>query len=60
MTLMPFQYMAYTPAAIMLGKVEGSARLMQLGIGTAWVAVLWGANRLMFARGVRRYSAFGG
>lgn len=60
MTLMPFQYMAYTPAAIMLGKVEGSARLMQLGIGTAWVVILWGANRLMFARGVRRYSAFGG
>jgi ABC-2 type transport system permease protein len=60
MALLPFQFMAYTPAAIMLGKIEGTACLTQLGIGTAWVLILWGANRLMFARGVRRYSAFGG
>lgn len=60
MALMPFQYMAYVPAAIMLGKVEGDARVMQLAIGTAWVVILFAANRLMFSRGVRRYSAFGG
>jgi ABC-2 type transport system permease protein len=60
MALLPFQYMAYVPAAIMLGKLDGDARLLQLTVGTLWVLALWGASRLAFARGVRRYSAFGG
>jgi ABC-2 type transport system permease protein len=60
MSLLPFQYMAYFPAAIMLGKIQGGALAMHLAVGSLWVVLLLGANRLAFARGLRRYSAFGG
>ncbi|MFN0054358.1 MAG: ABC transporter permease [Planctomycetales bacterium] len=60
MACLPFQYMAYLPAAIILGKVQGGELVLNLALGTLWVLLLWGANRLVFARGVRRYSAFGG
>jgi ABC-2 type transport system permease protein len=57
---LPFQYLAYFPAAIMLGRFHGSDLALQLGVGTLWVVVLLALSRLVFARGVRRYSAFGG
>jgi len=60
MMLTPFPYLAYFPAAVMLGKHSGHDLVQFLGVGTAWVLVLWGANRIVFTRGVRRYSAFGG
>ncbi|MGQ0635173.1 MAG: ABC transporter permease [Planctomycetaceae bacterium] len=60
MAWLPFQHLAYVPAAIMLGKLQGAARFWALVAGAAWVAILYAANRYMFARGVRRYSAFGG
>lgn len=60
MALLPFQYMAYCPAAIMLGKLQGNDRVMHLLVGSGWVVLLLAANRLAFARGLRRYSAFGG
>lgn len=60
MALLPFQYMAYVPAAIMLGKFPGNELTYRLVIGTVWVVLLLVANRLFFARGLRRYSAFGG
>jgi ABC-2 type transport system permease protein len=58
--LSPFQYMAYFPAAIMLGKFQGQALVFSLTMGTLWVLLLLAANRIVFARGLRRYSAFGG
>lgn len=57
---LPFQYLAYVPASIMLGKIEGRALYETLAIGGLWVVGLLALNRLVFARGVRRYSAFGG
>ena len=60
MMLLPFQYLAYFPAALMLGKHSGSDLWQRVGVGAAWVVILLVANRVMFARGVRRYSAFGG
>jgi ABC-2 type transport system permease protein len=60
MLLLPFQYLAYFPAALMLGKHTGADMWQHLAVSAAWVVVLLVANRVMFARGVRRYSAFGG
>jgi ABC-2 type transport system permease protein len=60
MMLTPFPYLAYFPAAVMLGKHSGPELLQFLGVGLLWVLALWGANRIVFSRGVRRYSAFGG
>ncbi len=60
MMFLPFPYLAYFPASVMLGKHGGQDQWMYLGVGGMWVVLLFVANRLIFALGVRRYSAFGG
>jgi ABC-2 type transport system permease protein len=57
---LPFEYTAYFPAAIWLGKVRGWALVRDLAVAAAWVLVMIGACRLAWRRGTRRYSAFGG
>ena len=60
---LPFKYLAYVPAAIVLGKqgyVLGEGLEQQLLIEATWIAALLVLNRIAFARGVRRYGAFGG
>jgi ABC-2 type transport system permease protein len=56
----PFQYMAYFPTVVFLGKVTGTELTTGLAIAFAWCVFFIFAARLMFNRGVRRYSAFGG
>lgn len=58
--LIPLQYLAYFPAAVFLGKIQGQDLWFGLAIQAAWVLVFIVACRVAFARGVRRYSAFGG
>jgi ABC-2 type transport system permease protein len=57
---LPFKFLAYFPAAILLGKVPISQIPRELGIEFCWVIALLLANRVAFSRGVRRYGAFGG
>ena len=57
---LPFQYTAYFPAAVWLGKVEGAELARKLALEAAWVVVMIVACRLAWARGTRRYSGFGG
>jgi len=57
---LPFKYLAYFPAALMLGKIPPENLPQELAIEVAWIFVLWGLGRIAFARGVRRYGAFGG
>ena len=57
---LPFKYLAYTPAAIMLGRYSHAELAEQLLIELAWVMGLLIINRYTFKRGVRRYGAFGG
>jgi ABC-2 type transport system permease protein len=60
---LPFKYLAYVPAAILLqrGDYDTPAKIgFELSIELAWIVCLLALNRLAFARGVRRYSAFGG
>ena len=57
---LPFKYLAYFPAAIMLDRYTHPELLKELLQELMWVIVLLAANRIAFARGVRRYGAFGG
>lgn len=56
----PLQYLAYFPAAVFLGKVQGADLAWGLAIQLAWVLFFIGLCRLTFRLGVRRYSGFGG
>lgn len=57
---LPFRYLAYTPTAILLGKIPPEHLPMELLIQLGWIAGLFVLNRYTFNRGVLRYSAFGG
>ncbi len=57
---LPFKYLAYFPAAIMLGKVPEESLPQELSIQASWIVILFVLNRAAFHYGVRRYSAFGG
>lgn len=58
--IIPLQYLAYFPAAVFLGKVQGADLAVGLAVQFAWVAFFIVASRVAFHRGVRRYSGFGG
>jgi viologen exporter family transport system permease protein len=57
---LPFQYLAYFPPAIMLGRYSHAELARELSIELVWIVGLLAANRIAFARGVKRYGAFGG
>jgi ABC-2 type transport system permease protein len=56
----PLQYLAYFPAAVFLGKIEGPDLIQGLWIQLAWVVASIVFCRAMFLLGQRRYSGFGG
>ncbi|MFV0445905.1 MAG: ABC transporter permease [Planctomycetaceae bacterium] len=56
----PFKYLAYQPVAIFLGRYSPAELPRELLLEFVWVVTLFAACRIAFARGVRRYSAFGG
>lgn len=57
---LPFRYLAYFPAAVLLGKVPAEDLPVELAIEFAWIVILFIAVRMTFQFGVRRYGAFGG
>jgi len=57
---LPFRYLAYTPTAILIGKIPREHLPVELLIQAGWIAGLFVLNRYTFHRGVLRYSAFGG
>jgi ABC-2 type transport system permease protein len=56
----PLQYLAYFPAAVFLGKIQGEQLAWGLGLEFAWVVVFVILSRVTFHLGVKRYSAYGG
>lgn len=56
----PLQYLAYFPAAVFLGKVQGAELAWGLAIQAAWVVFFIITCRVTFRLGVKRYSGFGG
>jgi ABC-2 type transport system permease protein len=57
---MPFAYLAYYPARIYLGMVPPDELALGLLFELAWVIVMMAATRILYRRGLRHYSAFGG
>ncbi len=57
---LPFRYLAYFPAAIFLEKIQGPDLAWQLAVQVAWLLFFVVLSRLLFHRGVRRYSGYGG
>ncbi len=57
---LPFQYMAYFPAVVFLGKVKGWALVGHLLLEFGWAVVFLLLSRGLYRLGLRRYSAYGG
>jgi ABC-2 type transport system permease protein len=57
---LPFQYLAYFPATVFLGRVQGEALARGLLIQAGWAVAMIFLARWLYARGLRRYSAYGG
>jgi ABC-2 type transport system permease protein len=58
--LTPFPYQLYFPVSIYMGRVSGGELWTGLMVQAAWVLLGYAAARIMWRRGIRRYSAFGG
>ncbi|MFO0926288.1 MAG: ABC-2 family transporter protein [Gemmataceae bacterium] len=57
--MLPFQYLAYFPAVVFLGKIHGWELVQGLAIEVVWVVLLFGLTRWLYARGLRA-TVFGG
>ena len=57
---LPFKYLAYFPAAVFLGKVQGTEMVMGLVIQATWVLLFIFLCRRAMHAGFHRYSGFGG
>lgn len=57
---LPLKYLAYFPAAVFLGKIPEDELAAEMAIQAGWLAVMIVICRVAYARGVRRYSGFGG
>ncbi len=58
--VLPFQYMAYFPAVVFLGKVKGATLVFHLLGELFWAVFFMLLARGLYRLGLRRYSAFGG
>lgn len=58
--VLPFKYLAYFPAAVFLGKVPEERLWMDVGLAAGWVVALLILAKWLYARGLRRYSGYGG
>jgi ABC-2 type transport system permease protein len=58
--VLPFQYMAYFPAVVFLGKIKGRELALHLLGELAWALVFMVLARVLYRLGLRRYSAYGG
>ena len=57
---LPFQYLAYFPAVVFLGKVKGAELVMHLFLEFAWAMIFMLLARGLYRLGLRHYSAYGG
>ena len=58
--MLPLQYLAYFPSAVFLEKVQGTDLAWGMTIQASWVLFFLVLNRVIYHRGVHRYSGFGG
>jgi ABC-2 type transport system permease protein len=60
LNLTPFPYQLYFPVSIYLGRTTGSALALGLCAQALWVVAAYGLARMVWSRGIRKYSAVGG
>lgn len=58
--ILPFQYMAYFPIQIYLGKINHDQMLTGISIEVVWVVIFYGLASLLYKKGVKKYTAVGG
>jgi ABC-2 type transport system permease protein len=58
--MLPLKYLAYFPSAVFLGKVQSGELVRGLAIEAIWIVSLIVISRVMYERGLKRYSGFGG
>jgi ABC-2 type transport system permease protein len=58
--VLPFQYMAYFPAVVFLGKIKGMTLILFLLGEGFWAVFFMVLARALYRLGLKRYSAFGG
>lgn len=56
----PFPYQMFFPVSVYLGQSTGAALIQGLLIQTFWVLFFYVVARVVWARGMRKYSAVGG
>ncbi len=57
---LPLKYLAYFPAAVFLEKIPQDRLAIELAIETGWLCFFVLLARWMYARGLHRYSGYGG
>ncbi len=57
---LPIKYLAYFPAAVFLGKVQGTQLAIDMAMLVAWTAFFFVVSQVIYRRGLRRYSGYGG
>jgi ABC-2 type transport system permease protein len=58
--LLPFQYLAYFPTAVYLGKIQGPDLFWGLMLEAAWAVAFLFLARGLYRWGLRHYGAYGG
>jgi ABC-2 type transport system permease protein len=58
--LLPFPYELYFPVAVLMEKQTGAALWSGLAIQAGWMTVIYLLSRIVWARGLRHYGAYGG
>ena len=56
----PFPYQLFFPVNVYLGRITGDAMLTGLAIQAGWVVATYLLARVVWSRGIRKYSAVGG
>lgn len=56
---LPFRYQLAVPLEIILGRLQGADLWVGLGMQWAWIGVMLALYRVLWQRGLRKYSAVG-
>ena len=59
-SFLPIKYLAYFPAAVFLGKVHGTQLAIDMGMLVGWTVFFFVMSQVVYRRGLRRYSGYGG
>jgi ABC-2 type transport system permease protein len=56
---LPFRYQLAVPLEIVMGRLQGVELWRSLALQVFWIAVMYGVTRILWRRGIKKYSAVG-